>query len=89
MSTLHEEASTAIMAPTAEQLAAKVVPLRYGWIFGGFKAVPVPEQQYGPSRPTVADLLTYMAEHGIPLTARLEYWQCGSHTVALDWTEEA
>lgn len=36
--------------------------------------------------PTFAQLREYMTEHGIPEQAKLVYHDCGSHTLALDWS---
>jgi hypothetical protein len=29
-----------------------------------------------------------MQEYGIPLTAKIEYYECGSHTISLEWTSD-
>jgi hypothetical protein len=65
--------------PTTQQLADKIVPLeqKYEGSDGNWRNTP--------HEPTVTEMLTFMHEHGIPLTAKVIYMECGSHTLGLTW----
>ena len=65
--------------PTPEQLKEQCVPLRQK-----YEASPG-QWRDTPYEPAVTELVEFMEKHGIPSFAKVEYWECGTHTIALSW----
>lgn len=75
-SNLVDGADSPLIAPTPEQLASRLVPLKVIWR----------EDASTWAYPTLLELALYAAEHKIPFdTARIEYAGCGTHGLELDW----
>lgn len=74
--------STEINAPTPEQMAKGVVPIQGLW----WTENEPDKKRDTPYAPTIAELWNYMQQYGIPLSAKIEYYDCGSHTMSLEWT---
>lgn len=69
-----------LIPPTADQLAAKAVPLQVPW---GDDPNARPAMAY----PTLLELALYASQHKIPFdAARIEYAGCGTHGLELNWS---
>ena len=70
--------------PTDKEMCAGEVPLKQLWLPIGEEDVP-DNWREGPYAPTLVELYAFMATYEIPHSARIEYLECGSHTVSLEW----
>ena len=70
-----------LMEPTPEQLAEGIVPLQAHW----WTEDNPDQKRVGPYAPTIGELTAFMTHYDIPDSAKIEYYECGSHTISLEW----
>ena len=75
--------SAELNEPTPEQLAEGVVHLQGYW----WTEDEPDKKRITPYPPTVSELLEFIEKYNIPRSARIEYYECGSHTASLEWKE--
>ena len=85
-----------LLPPTSQQKEERRLPLSSAHLFwwtAESYAVQTGSRRLGEGNvldsahePTMAELIAFMIEHGIPREARVVYGHCGSHQIVLDWS---
>lgn len=87
-----------IRPPSPKEMQEKYLPLEileFMWyddehfaVVHGYRKVGEMNVITDPAEPTMAELVDFVIQNDIPLSAKLVYDECGSHRMALDWKED-